>query len=253
MTETRYGKWLERAARGQLGVSVVDGEPIADKLVERAPLTLLVCGLSMLVSWLARDSRWGPWRRGGTDRRSTWRAARRCSSSMPRPRSPSRSCCAGSTLGSAASAPRVGLAVVALSAGSIATLSRWQRTAMLDVVRQDFVRTARAKGMPSWRVAVVHALRNALVPTVTLAGLHLPVLLGGAFVVEEIFALPGVGFETLRAIEAHDAAWLMAVVLASAVTVTIGLVASDVAYGALDPRVRELLSRRARTDGGLRT
>jgi peptide/nickel transport system permease protein len=81
-------------------------------------------------------------------------------------------------------------------------------------------------------------------PTVTLAGLHLPVLLGGAFVVEEVFGLPGIGFETLRAIQAHDSAWLMAVLLAAAVAVTVGLAASDVAYGALDPRVRELLARR---------
>jgi peptide/nickel transport system permease protein len=91
---------------------------------------------------------------------------------------------------------------------------------------------------------VVHALRNALLPTVTLAGLHLPVLLGGAFVVEEVFGLPGVGFETIRAVQAHDTAWMMAVVLACAVAVTLGLVASDIAYGALDPRVREGLARR---------
>jgi len=148
------------------------------------------------------------------------------------------------TAGTSASGARVVLAVAALAVGSVATLSRWQRTAMLDVVRQDFVRSAHAKGLSAWRVAVVHALRNALMPTVTLAGLHLPVLLGGAFVVEEVFELHGMGFETLRAIEAHDAAWLMAVVLASAVTVTAGLVASDVAYGALDPRVREVLTRR---------
>jgi ABC-type dipeptide/oligopeptide/nickel transport system permease component len=150
------------------------------------------------------------------------------------------------TLGTSASGARVALAVTALAIGSLATLARWQRGAMLEVVGREYVRTARAKGMPAWRIAVVHALRNALMPTVTLAGLHLPVLLGGAFVVEEVFALPGVGFETLRAIEAHDAAWLMAVVLASAVAVTFGLVASDVAYGVLDPRVREVLRRRQR-------
>ena len=68
-------------------------------------------------------------------------------------------------------------------------------------------------------------------------GLQLPALLGGAFVVEEVFALPGIGFETLRAIEAHDSAWLMAVILAVAALVTLGLVMSDIAYGALDPRV----------------
>jgi peptide/nickel transport system permease protein len=111
-------------------------------------------------------------------------------------------------------------------------------------VRQDFVRTAHSKGLSAWRVAVVHALRNALMPTITLAGMHLPVLLGGAFVVEEVFGLPGVGFETLRAIEAHDSAWLMAVVLAAAVLANLGLAASDVAYGVLDPRVREVLATR---------
>ena len=95
------------------------------------------------------------------------------------------------------------LAVAALAAGSLATLSRWQRGAMLEVIRQDFVRTAHAKGLSGWRIAVVHVLRNALMPMMTLAGLHLPTLLAGAFVVEEVFGLPGVGFETLRAIEAH--------------------------------------------------
>ena len=106
------------------------------------------------------------------------------------------------------------------------------------------MRTARAKGVPGWRVLIVHALRNALMPTVTLAGTYLPTLLGGAIVVEEVFGVRGAGFETLRAIESHDSAWLMAVLLGAAATVTLGLVASDVAYGALDPRVREVLRRR---------
>jgi peptide/nickel transport system permease protein len=139
---------------------------------------------------------------------------------------------------------RATLAVIALTAGSLATSSRWQRTAMLDVARQDYVRTARAKGLADWRVAVVHALRNALMPSVTLAGLHLPALVGSAFVIEEVFGLQGMGYETMRAIEAHDTAWLMAVILATAVAVTFGLLASDIAYGALDPRVREELMRR---------
>ncbi len=251
VTETRYGKWLERAAGGQLGVSVVDGEPIADKLLERAPLTLLVCLLAMAGSWLIAVpvGAFAALRQG--------KAFDVASTAVlfvlyATPTFAIAELLRRATLGSPASAPRVVLAVLALMAGSVATLSRWQRSAMLEVVRQDFVRTARAKGMSAWRVAVVHALRNALVPTITLAGLHLPVVLGGAFVVEEVFALPGMGFETLRAIEAHDAAWLMAVVLASAASVTLGLVVSDVAHGALDPRVRELLTRRSRLEGSLR-
>jgi peptide/nickel transport system permease protein len=243
ITETRYGRWLARAAGGQLGVSAIDGEPISDKLAAKAPLTLLVCALAMLVSWLLAVPI------GALAALRHGRAFDVVSTAVlfvlyATPTFAVAELLRRATAGTSASGARVVLAVAALAVGSVATLSRWQRTAMLDVVRQDFVRSAHAKGLSAWRVAVVHALRNALMPTVTLAGLHLPVLLGGAFVVEEVFELHGMGFETLRAIEAHDAAWLMAVVLASAVTVTAGLVASDVAYGALDPRVREVLTRR---------
>jgi ABC-type dipeptide/oligopeptide/nickel transport system permease component len=243
VTETRYGKWLRRAAGGQLGVSAVDGEPIADKLRERAPLTLLVCALAMLASWTLAVplGALGAWRQGRPfDFVSAGVLFVLYAAPTFAVAEVLRRIAEGHSVGQA----RVALAVAALALGSVATLSRWQRAAMLDVVRQDFVRTAHAKGLPAWRVAVVHALRNALLPTVTLAGLHLPALLGGAFVVEEVFGLPGVGFETLRAIEAHDAAWLMAVILACAVAVTIGLVASDLAYGVLDPRVRDVLVRR---------
>jgi ABC-type dipeptide/oligopeptide/nickel transport system permease component len=245
LTETRYGKWLKRAASGQLGVSVIDGEPIAEKLRDRAPITLLVCSIAMLLSWLLAIpiGAVSAWRRGKPFDTASG-ALLFVMYSMPT--FAVAEVLRRMTLGTSASGARVALAVMALAIGSLATLARWQRGAMLEVVGRDYVRTARAKGMPAWRIAVVHALRNALMPTVTLAGLHLPVLLGGAFVVEEVFALPGIGFETLRAIEAHDAAWLMAVVLVSAVAVTFGLVASDVAYGVLDPRVREVLRRRER-------
>jgi ABC-type dipeptide/oligopeptide/nickel transport system permease component len=242
VTETRYGKWLWRAGSGELGVSALDGEPVADKLRERAPVTLLVCALAMLVSWAVAVpiGAIGAWRQG--------RAFDVASSAVlfvlyATPTFAIAEVLRRASVAYGVTAGRVALAVTALAVGSLATLSRWQRTAMLDVVRQDFVRTAVAKGMPTWRVAFVHALRNALMPTVTLAGLHLPALLGGAFVVEEVFGLPGVGFETLRAIEGHDAAWLMAVVLAVALAVTVGLLASDLAYALLDPRVRELLAR----------
>jgi ABC-type dipeptide/oligopeptide/nickel transport system permease component len=243
LTETRYGKWLGRAVFGELGVSAIDGEPIADKLRARAPVTGLLCALAMLASWglAVPIGTIGAWRRG--------RAFDNVSSAVlfllySTPTFAVAELLRRVALWHDVDGARTALAVAALAAGSLATLSRWQRAAMLDVVRQDFVRTAHAKGLASWRVAVVHALRNALMPTVTLAGLHLPVLLGGAFVVEEVFGLPGIGFETLRAIQAHDSAWLMAVLLAAAVAVTVGLAASDVAYGALDPRVRELLARR---------
>jgi ABC-type dipeptide/oligopeptide/nickel transport system permease component len=134
--------------------------------------------------------------------------------------------------------------VAALAAGSLATLSRYQRAAMLEVIGQDYIRTARAKGVSTFRVVVVHGLRNAMLPTVTLAGLQFPSLLGGAFVIEEVFHLPGLGYETLRAVEAHDAPWLVVIVLATAIITTFALLTSDVAYGLLDPRMRESLAKR---------
>jgi peptide/nickel transport system permease protein len=248
VTETRYGKWLRRAASGELGLSAIDGAPIADKLKTRAPVTFLVCGLAMALSWAIAVpiGAFGAWRQG--------RAFDIASSAVMFLLYATPTFAVAELLRRTSTAlgidgARVWLAVAALAAGSLATCSRWQRAAMLDIVRQDFVRTAHAKGLSEGRVLIVHALRNALMPSVTLAGLHLPALLGGAFVVEEVFGLPGMGYETLRAIEAHDAAWLMAVILVAAVTVTLGLVASDVAYSALDPRVREVLARRQ--GGGL--
>jgi ABC-type dipeptide/oligopeptide/nickel transport system permease component len=243
VTETRYAKWLRRAVSGELGVSTVDGEPVSDKLRASAPVTLLLCVLAVLSSWslAVPIGAWGAWRQG--------RAFDVATSAIlfvlyATPTFAVAELLRRAAGGSLAEGPRLVVAVCALAAGSLATLSRWQRAAMLDVVRRDFVRTAVAKGLPAWRVAVVHSLRNALMPIVTLAGLNLPAVVGGAFVVEEIFGLPGLGFETLRAIEARDNAWLMAIVLVSAAAVTIGLVASDIVYGALDPRVRELLIRR---------
>jgi peptide/nickel transport system permease protein len=241
VTETRYGKWLRRIVSGELGVSVVDGQPILAKLRARAPVTLALCTLAMLVSWLLAVpiGAIGGWSRGSLFDLGT-SAVLFVMYAMPtfvvaellRRMTPpdERS--------------QLLASVAALAVGSLATLSRWQRTAMLEVVGQDFVRTARAKGMTSTRVLVVHALRNALMPTVTVAGLNLTTLFGGALIVEEVFGLRGMGFETMRAIEAHDSPWLMAVLLSAAVAVTLGLVASDVAYGALDPRVRELLGAR---------
>jgi ABC-type dipeptide/oligopeptide/nickel transport system permease component len=243
VTETRYGKWLRRAASGELGLSAIDGTPIADKLRARAPITFLVCMLALALSWVLAVpiGAVGAWRQG--------RAFDVVSSAAmfllyAAPTFVVAELLRRLTTSHGVGFTKLSLAVAALTASSLATCSRWQRAAMLDVVRQDYVRTAHAKGLRGRRVMVVHALRNALMPTITLAGLHLPALLGGAFVVEEVFGLLGMGYETLRAIEAHDAAWLMAVILVAAVAVTLGLVASDVAYGALDPRMREVLARR---------
>lgn len=251
LTETRYGKWITRVSRGELGVSVRDGEPILHKMRARAGLTLLVTGSALLAS-LALAIPLGvisAWRRGRTLDRALaamlfalyampafWAAEL-----LARWTSPGD--------GPSTTVHRLILAVVALTAASLATLSRHQRAALLEVLGQDYVRTAQAKGLTAARVLLVHALRNALIPTLTMASLQLPALLGGAFIVEEVLGLPGLGFETVRAVEGHDAPWLMSTVLLAALLTTLTLVASDIAYGALDPRVRETLARRATAHG----
>ncbi len=246
--ETRYGKWLMRAASGHFGLSARDGEPIADRLRERAPITLLITAIAMLLSYalavpIGALTAW----RKGKPVDLAFAAVLFAMYSLPtfwaaellRRVSPG-----GLASDANTGFDRLILPIVALTLGSLASLARYQRTAMLDVVRQDYIRTARAKGVPTIRWVVVHALRNALLPTATLAGLQLPALLGGAFVVEEVFAVPGLGYETLRAIESHDVAWLMATIVLAALVTTLGLIASDVAYGVLDPRIREALTRK---------
>lgn len=239
VSETRYGKWIARAATGQLGISPRDGEPILDKLRARAPVTLTLTGLAMLASYMIAIplATISAWRRGKAIDHvmaftlfalyslPTFWTAEIFARVAP----------------NVTGTERLILPVIALTVASLASLSRYQRSAMLEVLGQDYVRTARAKGVPVWRVLVVHALRNAMMPTVTLAGLQLPALLGGAFIVEEVFGLPGLGFESLRAVEGHDTAWLIATVLVTACLTTVGLIASDVAYGLLDPRVRETM------------
>jgi ABC-type dipeptide/oligopeptide/nickel transport system permease component len=241
LRETRYGKWVLRAASGELGISTRDGEPILGKLRARAPLTLALTTIAMLISYAVAIpiGVFSAWRRGhAVDR--VLAILLFALYSLP-------TFWAAELLARAygTASTHLLLPVTALMAGSVASLSRYQRASMLDVLRQDYIRTARAKGLSLFRVLVVHALRNALIPTVTLAGLQLPALFGGAFIVEEVFGLPGLGYETLRAVEAHDSPWLTATILLLAVVTTLGLILSDVACGALDPRVRETLLDRA--------
>lgn len=234
VSETRYGKWLLSAARGQLGISSQDGQPIAAKIGARAGITLELTFASMLLSYALAVPIGviSAWRRGRAIDLGL-ALALFVLYSLPTYVFAELLLQAG---GSGLVWP-----ILAMTLGSLASLSRYQRAAMLDVLRQDYVRTARGKGMNAARVLIVHALRNAMMPTLSLAGLQLPTLFGSAIVVEEVFRLPGLGYETMRAVESDDGAWLIAVVLLFAVATTVGLLATDVAYGVLDPRLRERL------------
>src|SRR2546430_17276950 len=119
-----------------------------------------------------------------------------------------------------------------------ANTARYQRAALLDVVRQDFVRTARAKGLPERRVLLVHALRNALLPPLPLFGLSFPFLLPGAVLVQTVFAWPGMGLLAVNAILQRDYPIVTAAALVASVMVVLGNLLADALYGLADPRIR---------------
>ena len=115
---------------------------------------------------------------------------------------------------------------------------RLTRTMMLEVLRQDYIRTAWAKGLSERLVVVRHALRNALIPVVTLIGLQAPILIGGAVIVEQIFVIPGMGLLLLDAISQRDYPIITGVSLVIGLSVMLINLAVDLSYGLLDPKVR---------------
>lgn len=132
------------------------------------------------------------------------------------------------------------LALPALTLMSLASavVARYQRAALLDVLPADYIRTARVKGLTERAILYRHALRNALLPIISLVGLSFPALLTGAFFVEKIFAWPGMGFEVLNAIGARDYQLVVGGVIIGSIMVTIGSLISDLLYAWADPRLR---------------
>jgi peptide/nickel transport system permease protein len=130
------------------------------------------------------------------------------------------------------------LPAIALGIGSAAAVARYMRGSMLEVVRQDYIRTARAKGLSERKVVFKHALRNALLPIITLLGLTLPYLFGGSVLIETIFAWPGMGRLIVDSIFQRDYPLVMATSFVIAVMVVAGNLLADILYAVVDPRIR---------------
>ncbi len=130
------------------------------------------------------------------------------------------------------------LPATALATASLARWVRYQRSSVLDVLSQDYIRTARAKGARESRVLRVHALRNALIPMVTLVGLSIPQIVSGAFIIEFVFGWPGMGLLGVNAALKRDFPVIMGVTMLSAVFIVLGNFLADVAYHWVDPRIR---------------
>src|SRR5205823_14010395 len=130
------------------------------------------------------------------------------------------------------------LPVLVATFGGLAGVSRYMRQSMLEVVRQDYVQTARAKGLAEPVVVGKHALRNALLPIVTILGLSVPGLIGGSVIVESIFAIPGMGQLMVQAVFERDYPVIMAnLVIVASLTLVANLIA-DLSYSLIDPRIR---------------
>jgi peptide/nickel transport system permease protein len=130
------------------------------------------------------------------------------------------------------------LPAISLGAYYMSAVTRLVRASLIEVLAEDYVRTARAKGLSSWRIVMRHALRNALIPVVTVQGMYFASLLGGAVITEIIFAWPGIGRLAVQAIENRDFPLVQAVVLFAAAVFVVANLLVDISYGLLNPRIR---------------
>ena len=241
----QYGRFLSGALRGNFGQSVRHGEPAFNLVVERMPATFELSGAALLValclaipagivSAVKRNSL--------LDYISTVVAL--LGQSMPTFWlgimlilffSVSLNLLPSSGRGTL---EHLILPAVTLGLFTTARITRLTRSGMLEVLNQDFLRTARAKGMGEWSVILRHALRNGAIPIVTAIGLELGNLLGGAVITEAVFAYPGVGRLAVEAVINKDVPLIQAVVFTVAAVLLLLNIVIDLAYTALDPRVR---------------
>jgi peptide/nickel transport system permease protein len=250
----QYVRWLTQLLHGDLGVSFQNREPVAQLIGDRIGPTLLLMGTSLLVAYLIAI----PIGIFAARRRNT---------------AADYSVVGASFLGISVPHFFLGLAVIyvfalqlgwfptggmftlgrgggfvdrvehlvlpvtVLATAIAANMVRYVRSSMIDAFGQDYIRTARAKGLGGFTITNKHALRNALIPVVTVIGVDLSALIGGAIVTEQIFQWPGIGLLTIQSIGSRDYSVLMGINLIAAIAVFAANLLTDVAYAVVDPRV----------------
>ena len=256
----QYAKWLGRLARFDFGRSFVDDRPVGEKIIERLPVTLtinlasllLILALAIPLGTAAAVRPGGRFDRittlfvfAGYSTPSFWLALL-CMSLfgvrlrwLPVSGLHSLDYESFSLLRQWVDMGWHLLLPVAMTAFvSLAGISRYMRSTMVDVLQQDYIRTARAKGVDEGRVLFHHGLRNALLPIITILGLSLPDLIGGSVIAETIFSIPGMGRLFYEAVMARDYPVVMALVTVGAFLTMLGNLLADVAYAYADPRIR---------------
>jgi len=256
----QYFEWLKRFVTFDFGRSYLDDRPVSEKIIERIPITLLINALSMIlilfigiplgvISAVRRGS--------SADRATTIFAF--IGFSVPEfwlalilmnlfaiqlgwlPISGIKSLdfeyynLFGKILDVA---KHLVLPVSIAAFGSLAGISRYMRSSMIGIIHQDFIRTARAKGLSESDVIYRHALKNALLPVITILGLSIPGLIGGSVIFESIFAIPGMGRLFYESVMARDYPTIMGVLSIGAILTLMGNLTADIAYSYADPRIR---------------
>ena len=240
----RYVGYVGRVARGDLGRSIQQNRPVVDELADAWPATLELTAAALLIAaalGIAAGVISAVWPNSAFD--ALARLGSLFGLSMP-------VFWTGLVLivvfalwlswmpvGGTGSPAHLVLPAITLALPSLAMVARMTRSSVLDVLREDYVRTARAKGVAERLVVAKHALRNAAIPILTLLGLQAGQLMGGAVLTETVFAWPGLGRLMVKAIFARDYVLLQGAVLVFALAFVVINLAVDLAYGALDPRI----------------
>lgn len=242
---TQYGHYLGQIVRGDLGPSFKFQAPVRQVIFERYPATLELAFLALLVcAALAIPAGvWAAYRRGSNADRAVGVFSLLGLAVPNFALGPLLIVLFSIQLGWLPVSGRGGvlnyiLPAVTLGAALAAILTRMVRGAMLEELSSDYVRTARAKGLPTSVVLVRHALRNALIPIITILGLQFGTLLAGTIVTETIFSWPGIGRLTVQAISSRDYPLLQGCILVIALSYVLVNLLTDVLYALIDPRVR---------------
>jgi peptide/nickel transport system permease protein len=249
----QYAKWLGRVVQGDLGTSIRTGEPVAQFLWQRVPVSMYVGFAGMLVGILiglpaAIVSALRPGSRldtagtvfglGGIAIPSFWQALMFIYVFAVLLRWLPPSGYTSPIEDPWLSAKMLVMPAIVLGTHSAAVIMRQARSALIEVLEQDYITVARAKGMLEKRVVAAHALKNAMIPVLTILGLQVGSLVSGAAITETVFAIPGVGRAAVDAIFFRDYPVLQGAVLILTLAVLIANLLTDVAYGYLDPRIR---------------
>ncbi len=257
----RYVIWVRELLQGNLGYSLVGGQSVAEQIGARIGPTALLMGTALLIGSVVGI----PLGILSAIRQHTWLDYLTTVSGFLTVSTPSFflglslvylfairwrifPSSGMRTLGEEAStgdlARHMILPVTVLALANMPLVMRYARSTMLEVLRQDYVTTARAKGLREGVVMMAHAFRNALIPLITVVGMSLPELLSGAVITETIFQWPGMGMLVVRAVNARDYPLILGTILVTATLVLLSNLIADLLYGVADPRIRVASGRR---------